>query len=132
MPAHFTPERSTSPHLPRLMLRPTRARQLPSLELGNPPKLHPHPKSQLQNSYPCPLSVHCVFVAVAVAMAGPPVRVWSSTLPSNTAAVKLGLACKRGMRLRLYSKGFSVKWVLARRACGRPAYGLSSAHPWSR
>src|SRR6267378_1497433 len=71
MPAHFTPERSTSPHWPRLMLRPTRARQLPSLELGNPPKLQPQPKSQLQNSYPRPLSIHLVFVAVAVGMARP-------------------------------------------------------------
>src|SRR5204863_9374600 len=69
-PAQFTPARSTAPHLPPRMWRPTEARQLPSLELGNPPKLQPQPKSQLQNSYPWPVSVHVVFVAVA--MAAPP------------------------------------------------------------
>src|SRR6267143_1993767 len=82
MPAHFTPERSTVPHLPRLMLRPTKARQLPSLEFGNPPKLQPQPKSQLQNSYPWPLSVHVVGVAVVVAMAGPPVTIGASGFAS--------------------------------------------------
>src|SRR6516164_7054899 len=76
MPAHFTPDRSTAPHLPVLMCRPIKPRQLPSLELGKPPKLQPHPKSQLQNSYPCPLSVHLVFVVLAVATAGPSSQNW--------------------------------------------------------
>lgn len=48
--AHLTPERSTSPHLPSVIACPTSARQLPSSELGNPPKLQPQPKSQLQYS----------------------------------------------------------------------------------
>src|SRR6266567_3195783 len=90
MPAHFTPDRSTAPHLPVLMLRPTKARQLPSLELGKPPKLQPQPKSQLQNSYPCPLSVHLVFVALAVAIVDPPLRVGSS--PSDTAGSSVASA----------------------------------------
>src|SRR5580693_1451510 len=62
--AHFTPERSTPPHEPLSISTPTKARQLPSFELGKPPKLQPHPKSQLQNSYPRPLSVHRVAVVV--------------------------------------------------------------------
>src|SRR5688572_21541230 len=48
--AHFTPDRSTSPQEPLVMWRPTSARQLPSFELGIPPKLQPQPKSQLQYS----------------------------------------------------------------------------------
>ena len=48
------------------MLNPTRARQLPSLEFGNPPKLHPHPKSQLQYSYPVPLIAQRVAAAVVI------------------------------------------------------------------
>ena len=48
--AHFTPARSVSPQRPFVIVRPTSARQLPSLEFGKPPKLQPHPKSQLQNS----------------------------------------------------------------------------------
>jgi len=46
----------------------------------------------LQNSYPWPVSVHFVFVAVAVAMAGPPVRGECSTPPSHTLAVTPGSA----------------------------------------
>src|ERR1700674_2604076 len=65
--AHFSPERSTLLHEPLLISRPTNARQLPSLEFGNPPKLQPQPKSQLQNSKPPPLCVHrAVFAFVAM------------------------------------------------------------------
>jgi hypothetical protein len=45
---------------------PTIARQLPSFEFGKPEKLHPHPKSQLQNSYPCPSRAQLVTVSVAM------------------------------------------------------------------
>src|ERR1700688_1290247 len=62
--AHLIPESFTSPHDPLSMSKPTSARQLPSFELGKPPKLQPHPKSQLQNSYPRPLSAHRVAVVV--------------------------------------------------------------------
>jgi hypothetical protein len=48
--AHLIPDRFTSPHKPLSIFMPTNARQLPSFELGNPPKLQPQPKSQLQNS----------------------------------------------------------------------------------
>jgi hypothetical protein len=48
--AHFNPDRFTLPHEPFSIFKPTNARQLPSSEFGNPPKLQPHPKSQLQNS----------------------------------------------------------------------------------
>jgi hypothetical protein len=48
--AHFNPERSMLLHEPLSISRPTKARQLPSFEFGNPPKLQPQPKSQLQNS----------------------------------------------------------------------------------
>ena len=70
MPAPFTPSSLTSPHRPFVTVKPTSARQLPSFEFGKPPKLHPQPKSQLQNSYPTPLICQRVlgFVFVAVAM----------------------------------------------------------------
>ena len=46
----FTLASDTPPHSPSAMCMPTSARQLPSAELGKPPKLQPQPKSQLQNS----------------------------------------------------------------------------------
>jgi hypothetical protein len=48
--AHLTPSSRTCPQLPCAICMPTKARQLPSFELGKPPKLQPQPKSQLQNS----------------------------------------------------------------------------------
>ncbi len=39
----------------------TAALQLPSDEVGKPEKLHVQPGWQLQNSYPRPLMLHCVF-----------------------------------------------------------------------
>src|ERR1700675_1467741 len=71
--AHFSPERLTLLHEPFLISSPTNARQLPSFELGNPPKLQPQPKSQLQNSKPRPLSFHRAVFAF-VAMCPPSVR----------------------------------------------------------
>src|SRR3954464_10708008 len=41
--AHFTLSSCTLPHTPDEMCMPTSAWQLPSFELGKPPKLHPHP-----------------------------------------------------------------------------------------
>jgi hypothetical protein len=71
--AHFNPERSILLHEPLLISKPTNARQLPSFEFGNPPKLQPQPKSQLQNSYPRPLRAHRVAFAFA-ATCPPPVK----------------------------------------------------------
>src|ERR1700739_488818 len=71
--AHFSPERSTLLHEPLLISRPTNARQLRSREFGNPPKLQPQPKSQLQNSKPRPLRVHRVVFAFA-AMCPPSIQ----------------------------------------------------------
>src|SRR5262249_57650859 len=61
MAAPLTPLRSTVPQRPFVTVKPTRAWQLPSFEFGNPPKLQPHPKSHLPNSYPPPLLLHHLF-----------------------------------------------------------------------
>src|SRR5579864_1958591 len=71
--AHFNPARPTLPQEPLLISMPTNARQLPSFEFGNPPKLQPQPKSQLQNSKPRPLSAQRVAFAFA-AMCLPPIE----------------------------------------------------------
>src|ERR1700681_1394873 len=75
--APFSPERSTLLHEPLSIPMPTNARQLPSFEFGNPPKLQPQPKSQLQNSKPRPLRVHRVVFAF-VAMVPPPINLTNS------------------------------------------------------
>jgi hypothetical protein len=60
-----------SPQLPCVTVKPTSARQLPSFEFGKPPKLQPHPKSQSQNSYPCPRICHRVAAAIATGTSDP-------------------------------------------------------------